>query len=693
MTMTDPVATSGTPRNSASRPDLARFFRPRSIAVVGAHDTRAGLEGVTRKAMSHAERVGATFVPVNPTREQVFGVPCVPDLGALTGPIDVVVVLVGDVVGVADQAVRADLEVGFFLVFSNGFSELGTAAGSAREQELVAAMARTGARLVGPNTNANAWDPLADLPGKRLAVISQSGVQGRPLTQAQELGIALSYWAPTGNEADLEAADFMEFFVRDPETAAVCCYIEGFTSGPGLRRAAVAAIEERTPLVVVKVGRTDAGGAMAASHTGHLVGSDEVVDAFMEQHGVVRVDDFDELVQTGAALARLPLPTTDHVAICSVSGGTAAHVADLAVRAGISLPPLTTDTVDRLSALVGEGFRVDNPVDNGGTPLLRGHGPEIGRLCMDDEHIGAMLVPVPASTPGLTAAVVDMLVELAPTAGKPILPIWSGPSVQDPNYQRIWDAGLPVFSNVRNAIIALRALQRHPARNTPVQEFADLARRTTVPAARPGRVLDEAASTRFLSERGLPFARNEVVSSADAAVKAAESLGWPVVLKGLNAAHKSEQGLVRLDIHDERGVRESFQALADGGSPDVLVAEQISGGLELLIGLSSDPVFGPVILVGAGGVTAEAAPDVARAVLPLTRRTAAEMVDSLRVRPLLDGWRGAPALARENVVDLLMKVADLAATGEVYEMDVNPLTVLADRVVGLDALVRLAVSE
>lgn len=679
--------------------DLERFYRPRSIVVVGAHDTRAGLAGITEKAIAQVTRYGGTFYPVNPTKDSVFGYACVPSIADVEGPIDVVVIAVSGAQDVVEQAETAGLKVGFFLVFSNGYSEIGTPEGVQRERDLVRAVHRAGARLVGPNTNVNAWDPVADLPGRRIAVISQSGVQGRALMQAQELGIAVSYWAPTGNEGDLEASDFISFFVTDDQTAAICAYIEGFHSGPNLRRAAIDAIEHQIPIALVKVGRSSIGASMAQSHTGHLVGSDAAFDAFFEQFGLIRVDDFDQLVEVGAALARCPVPRADGIVVCSVSGGTAAHVADLAQLGGLQLPTLGEATQDVLRRLIPADFRLDNPVDNGGTVLLSGAGPDIWRACLDDPAIGIMLAPVPASSPGLTDAVGATLVDAMTWSTKPILAIWSGPSTEHPVYQQLWDAGLPVFRNVRNAVAAAHALLGHPARNAELREQVRLSRAqplAALPTAAPtgppapGHLLDEFESSAWLAERGLPFARTSIADDIDAAVAAAAAIGYPVVLKGRGIAHKSEQGMVVVGIADANQLRTAAERMLDGGAAGLLVAQQVSGGIEMLIGVTTDPVLGPVIVVGAGGVTAEALRDVSSSVLPLSRARAGLMLDRLRIAPLLAGWRGQPGADREAIIDVLLQVAEIAASGELVEMDVNPLLAGPDGVIGLDALVRLA---
>jgi acyl-CoA synthetase (NDP forming) len=684
---------------AAGRPapaDLSLFFHPRSIAVVGAHDKRMGLSQFTDQALQLARRVGAQVYPVNPKLPEVYGVPCVASVAELPGSVDVLCVFTGDPVSILKEAAAAGVHARFVMVFANGFSELGTAAGVARERELVTAVHAIGGRLVGPNTNLNAWDPLEPLSGRKLALVAQSGNQGRSVIQAQRVGVPISYWAPTGNEADLESADFIEFFARDPETSAICAYVEGFTSGQRLREAAATAIEEDTPLVLVKVGRSDVGTEMAMSHTGHLVGSDDAYEAFFEQFGINRVDDLDELAEVGAALTRLPLPPADGVAVLSVSGGAAAHVSDLAGMYGLSLPKLTAETQAALREVIPPEFRIDNPVDNGGPVMAAGAGPRIWEICLDDPGIGLLICPVPAATEKLTEAVVETLVKVAANAAKPILPIWLDPFVRGQRHDDLWNAGLPVFSNVRNALVAARALLRHPRRNAGLHQTAKLVR--AMPALRDPRrettrTLDEVEATQWLVARGIPFAAQMRADTVADAAAAAATIGFPVVLKGTGVAHKSEHGLVKTNLASADAVTRAATEMLSEGVDGLLVARHEAGGIELLVGTTYDPVLGPVVVVGSGGVAAEALGDVCRSVLPLTRTRVATMLSRLRIAPLLDGWRGSPAVHRDAVIDTVLRIAELAAEGEIVELDINPLLARADGVVGLDALLRLRTSD
>jgi acyl-CoA synthetase (NDP forming) len=681
-----------TTTNESPGHELLRFYEPRSVAVVGAHDTRAGLAQFTGQALAVCRKSGGTFYPVNPKLPSVYDVPCIASVALLPDTVDVLCIFTGDALGILQQAAAAGRRARFVMVFANGFSELQTAEGIAKELELVEAVHAIGGRLIGPNTNLNAWDERADLPGRKIAVVAQSGNQGRPVVEAQNVGVGISYWAPTGNEADLEAADFIEFFANDPSTSAICCYVEGFTSGQRLREAAATAIELQTPLAVVKVGRTAAGAAMAQSHTGHLAGSDEVYDAFFEQFGITRVEEMDELTEVGIALARSPLPEADGVGIMSASGGTAAHVADMAAGLGLSIPKLADETQAALRALIPAEFRVDNPVDNGGPAMFTGTGPEMWQIMLDDPAIGILICPIPASSGRLTEAVVEAIVAVAPDRRKPILPIWLSPYERGTNYDALWSAGLPVFRNIRGALRAAQALIAHPARRPALHDVAKLARGlpAIAPARTGGTTLAEAEATRWLTGHGFSFAEQREVSTAEAATAVAAEFGYPVVVKGTGVAHKSELGLVAAGLRTADAVRSAAETMLDRGATGLLVARHESGGVELLVGISTDPVFGPVVVVGAGGVTAEAVRDVQRSVLPLTRDRVETMLSRLRIAPLLDGWRGSAPVARLELVETILRVGALAETGAVVEMDINPLLARADGVIGLDALVRLA---
>jgi acetate---CoA ligase (ADP-forming) len=308
-----------------------------------------------------------------------------------------------------------------------------------------------------------------------------------------------------------------------------------------------------------------------------------------------------------------------------------------------------------------------------------------------------LLCPVPAPAPGtggqptLASAVVDTLIEAAASATKPILPVWSSISTQSADYQRLWDAGLPVFRNVRNALAAASALLNHPARRPDLRALDGLADQMLFPAIHrhATRVLDEYEAMSWLGESGMAFAPHALAGDVESAAAAAAELGYPVVLKGRGQSHKTEHGLVLRDLCDPAAVRGNARNLLCR-SQSILVAKQLAGGIELLLGSTMDPVLGPVLALGAGGVSAEALGDVVVATLPLTRAHAERVINSLRVSRLFDGWRGQPAIDRSAVLDALMTAADIVARHPVVELDINPLLARADGVVGLDALLSLS---
>lgn len=288
----------------------------------------------------------------------------------------------------------AEAKVKFAVVFASGFAETG-AEGAAAQERLAAAVARSGIRLLGPNTNLNAFERFRDdLDGPAIALITQSGHQGRPVFSLQELGIRLSHWAPTGNEADLETADFISYFAERPEVGAIACYVEGLKDGRSFLLAADRAARRRVPVVAVKVGRTETGARTAASHTGKLTGADTVVDAAMRQFGVIRVDGLDELQDTATLLARARPPRAEGVVVYSISGGTGAHFADLATEAGLGLPVLSASKQAELHQWIPEYLGVANPVDNGGHPVGDHRGRKIIDAILDDPAVGVLICPI-----------------------------------------------------------------------------------------------------------------------------------------------------------------------------------------------------------------------------------------------------------------------------------------------------------
>jgi acyl-CoA synthetase (NDP forming) len=690
----------------AEVPDLERFFRPESVAVVGASDTegRPGT-GITRQLLAWAERVGARLHPVHPTRREVFGIPCSPCVADLPEQVDLAVLLVSDPLPLIEELGAA--KVKFAVAFASGFAETGEE-GAAAQNRLAAAVERSGVRLLGPNTNLNAFERFReDLEGPAIALITQSGHQGRPVFALQELGVRLSHWAPTGNEADLETADFISYFTERPEVGAIACYIEGLKDGRSFLLAADRAARRGVPVVAVKVGRTEAGARTAASHTGKLTGADDVVDAAMRQFGVVRVDGLDELQDTATLLARARPPRTDGVVVYSISGGTGAHVADLAAEAGLRLPVLSEARQAELHQWIPEYLSVANPVDNGGHPVGDGRGRQIIDSILADPEVGVLICPITGPFPPLSDRLVRDLVDAAEHTDKLVCVVWGSPVGTEPAYREVLlgSSRVATFRTVGNCLTAVRAYLGHHRFVRDYRSPFDEAPRTPSLSfkkahalMRPGQQLSEHAAKQLLRAYGIRVPREQLVTSAAAAVRAAGLVGYPVVMKasGAQIAHKTELGLVKIGLTSASQVRDAYRELTDiaryeGVALDgILVCQMVEPGVEMVVGVTRDELFGPVVTVGLGGVLVEVLRDAAVRVPPFGEDQARDMLTELRGRALLDGVRGRPPADLDALVEVVLRVQRMALElgDELAELDINTQLVLprGQGAVALDAL-------
>lgn len=681
---------SGRPLHS-DVPDLDRFFRPESVAVIGASDTEGRPKtGITRQLIAWAERVGARVHPVHPTRTSVFGLPCHASVAELPDQVDLAVLLVADPVPVIEEL--ADTKIRFAVAFASGFAETGES-GAAAQARLTAAVQRSGLRLLGPNTNLNAFEEFReDLDGPAIALITQSGHQGRPVYTLQELGIRLSHWAPTGNEADLETADFISYFAERPEVGAIACYVEGLKDGRSFLLAADRAARNGVPVVAVKVGRTETGARMAASHTGKLTGADTVVDAAMRQFGVIRVDGLDELQDTAALLARARPPQAEGVVVYSISGGTGAHFSDLATEAGLTLPTLSDAKQAELHQWIPPYLSVANPVDNGGHPVGDWRGRKIIDAILADPSVGVLICPITGPFPPMSDRLAQDLVDAAEATDKLVCVIWGSPVGTEEAYRStlLGSSRVATFRTFGNCITAVRAYLGHHRFTASYRKARAL--------MRPGQQLSEHAAKQLLRAYGIRVPREQLVTSAAAAVRAAGLVGYPVVMKasGPQLAHKTELGLVKVGLTSASQIRDAYRELTDIARYEnipldgILVCQMVERGVEMVVGVTRDPLFGPTVTVGLGGVLVEVLHDAAVRVPPFGEDQARTMLRELRGAALLDGVRGAPPADVDALVEVVLRVQRMALElgDELSELDINPLMVLprGQGAVALDAL-------
>jgi len=669
-----------------------------------------------RLRAAYAERWGHRWFLVNARGGRIGDIPVYRHVTDIPSEVTLAVINVGTrmVAGVLEECGKHGVR--YVIVFTAGFSEVGPD-GAARERELGELARRYGVRVFGPNTNINAFEVLPDPPrrrGGRIGLVTQSGHQGRPLVQGTELGVAFSRWVPTGNELDLEAADFVEYFAYDENTDVIAGYLEGFRHPARLRRALDAANAQGKPVVVLKMGSTQAGTRMAASHTGHLTGSDRVAAGLFRQHGVVRVRDLDELLETAALFAKLPSGTGARCALYSISGGSGTLMAEVAEANGVPLPELSAATQRALRQLIPDYLTVANPVDNGAQFLLTASLQDRRRVfqILDaDDNVDVIVVGITGALGKITDRFAEDVAAVADELATPVVATWNSPKTDEPGFEILVRSGVALFRSFRSCFSALAAFTWYQGRPPRFRSRRPLAAELPDAAVEvleevrlaKGRVLSARQASRLLAAFDVPLPREELAISADGAARLAGTIGYPVVMKiaSPELPHRSDAGLVRLAVGDARSARAVFaelMAAAKKAKPKahiegVLVQEQVDDAVvEMIIGVSRDAVLGPAVLVGTGGVLAELLDDVAVSPLPLDRADVADMLDSLRAAALLSGWRGRPKGDRKALVDAVMAVARLAtARGEdLLELDLNPVVVRSSGVVCVDSLVVMA---
>ena len=694
---------------------MRALFHPERVAIVGATPKPGFASAIHRNILRHYQ---GEVVGITPRYPEVFGSPCYPALTDVPGGVDSAILVVPSqiVMEILAQAEQAGVKA--LNIITSGFGEQADAEAHARQDEIKRFAERTGIRIVGPNclglisTPANLIamsGPYTDIKRGPIAIVFQSGLLTYSVTiPQQDRDFGYSYVITTGNEADLDATDFMRYCVEDDETQVVGCFIEQFRSPEKLREVAQLAAERQKPIVVLKIGRSEAGERAARAHTGSLVGSDAIADAVMRQYGIVRVSSLDEMIETLAVFHSQRLPKGPGVGTIFVSGGAGGMISDLAQDLGVLLPELAPETVAKLQPVIPVYGTVGNPLDTTGQAAQQ---PEImqGSLTAmaEDPNIHTIVygqafpTRIDLATP--VGQVLKAIPERYPDKVFVALALVTGRVAegrqrdQEPEEPAMAWNGVPFLQGAENGLRAIRALNRYAEflrQRERGQAGAEkdheraLAARALVRAG-GGKPLVERAAKEVLALYGIPVTRERLATTADDAVAAAETIGYPVVLKieSPDIAHKTEAGGVLLDLRDQAAVRDGFaRVLANAQHHDpraqltgVVVQEQVGRGHELILGMTQDPGFGPAIAVGLGGIFVETLNDVTLGVPPLSARDARSMLARLRAAPVLEGRgsRGAGPADTEAVVEILRRFSQLALdlADDVSEIDINPLVV------------------
>ena len=683
---------------------LSRFFSPRTVAVIGAGRTRGSVGAEIYHNLLHHGFRGRVFA-VNPHGRAADGSMAYPAISSIPTTIDMAVIAVP--CAAVEAAVDACLGAGVpaITIISAGFAETG-AAGRAREAVIRDKVRRAGARLIGPNcmgllntdpaVSMNATFAPGFPPAGSIAFSSQSGALGvAVLDCARTLNLGLSSFVSVGNKADVSGNDLLEYWESDPRTSVILLYLESF--GNPTRFGELARRIGRTkPIVAVKSGRSGSGARAASSHTGALATSDAPVAALFRDSGVIRTETVEELFHVGALLAHQPLPAGPRVAIVTNAGGPGILAADACEAHGLSLATLSAQTMEARAAFLPPAARVRNPVDMIATASAEDYRRAVPLLLADPQvdSISTIFIP-PIVT--RAEAVAQAIAASASGAQKPVLATFFGAAGVPAALAPVPSYTFPeAAAGALSRVVEYARWRAAPVGVVPVLSGIDtVAARAVVDSVcdAGGGWLDPLATSVLLAAVGLTEAPTCVVMNRDGAVEASARVGYPVVLKGTGPAllHKTESRAVHVSLVDEEAMLTAFHALQR--RPDVeqiVVQPMIGDGAEMFIGVSHDRLFGHLVMCGSGGTLLELMRDTSARLAPVTDRGAAEMIEEIRGRRLLRGFRGSPTRDEAAYREAILRVSALVTLcPEIDELDLNPVIVTGSGAIIVDARIRI----
>jgi len=664
---------------------LNALLAPKSIAVVGASNDFSRIGGMLLKYLLKFGYRGEIY-PVNPKYEDIAGIKCYSSVGNLPERIDTA--LIALTAKLVPDSLRECAQRGIktAIIYSAGFAETGEE-GKHKQEELRQIIRQGEMKVCGPNcigivnfaeNTAMSFSGLLEadrlIPGN-IGFVSESGALGGSIVnRAQSRNIGFSYFISTGNEVDLDLTDFMAFLVDDPNTQVIMAYVEGIRDTRKFAKVAKRALELGKPIVVLKVGETEGGKRVAATHTGSLAGSDAVYSAVFKQYGVIRVEEYDDLIETAMLFSKSKLPKGNRMGILTGTGGGAIILADKIVKNGISLPALSQFTQEQLSQKVEAFATVGNPMDLTGQLYSQ---PEMFKgviqLFSQDENIDVVAVAI-SMVPGERArARATYIIDAAKTVDKPFVSWWAAGNLSESAFGLLDESKVSLFKSpercikaVKSAVTYSQARERFLLKDkeTPPPPIDSDKAKTIFSTSE--QTMTEHEAKQLLALYGIPITREEVATSATQAAQIADRLN----LTSKSAITKAYSEILA-----------SCQNYAPKAKIEgVLVQEMAKEGVEVIIGVSRDPQFGLVLMFGLGGILVEILKDVSMRLLPITRRDAEEMVREIKGYQVLAGVRGKPKTDITAIIDLLSKVSNLASDwdGAISELDLNPVVVFED---------------
>ena len=690
-------------------PDLTRFMAPRAMAIVGATEDLSKFGGRCMRQAIDFGYQGAIY-PINPKRESIFGLPCYKSIGDLpTAPDHVGLIL-------SAKSVPATLEecankgVPFVTIFSSGFGEVGTAEGKELESRVLSIARAANIRLMGPNCNGMvnfvdrfALTSTATIQGTRapsgdIGVVSQSGGAGQVnvMWRAQQAGLGISYQVSCGNASDLDLVDYAAFMLKSDATRVVLMLAERISNGRRLQRLAELSHQVNKPIVMVKIGRTQAGSRAAASHTGAITGADDVCDAALRQMGIIRVDDCNELYETAMLLRQQKICAGRKAAATSISGGNLVMVADLGSLQKIEWPEYSETTCTQIEDLLPGFGNPSNPTDLTAAAIGQaGAYVNAVELILKDPGIDAL---IPVLTMAHSSEIMSVA-KLSTTSSKPVAMLWTGGATDRPELQAsdLVRMGHAVYTDTNQCVKALARLMdygdyRKSFANKvlsprPSEIEVKRARELVLEA---GASLTETQAKKLLQLYGIPITREHLATTAKQAVELVKTINGAVALKiqSPQILHKTEVGGVRVNLTTGAQVAEAYDQIIQSAkhhAPDatidgVLVQEMVTDAVEFFVGVSNDPAFGPVLTIGFGGIYVEILKDIVFRIPVLDEKEVATALQQLRGYGLLLGARGGAPRDIKALIDTIVKISWLAVdlADLIAEIDINPIGVLQE---------------
>lgn len=700
--------------------DLRRLFSPKAIAIVGASSDETSISGQPLKFLREHGYRGAIY-PINPKYAEIGGLQCYPDMASLPAVPEVALIAVAAkrVPSVLGQC--GEKGVPFAIVLTSGFAEIG-AEGARAQAEIAVLAERYGLGVIGPNCQGmmniaediylgfGAPFSLSYRKGK-VSLTSQSGAFGNAvLMGAVEEGLGFRHYLSTGNESCTTTLDLIDYFIDDAGTEIISAYVEGFKDAHRVVALGRKALKANKPLLLWKVGNSEAGARAAASHTANLGGAPALYRAAFRQAGIIEVSDVTDLADCAHALLTRRLPRGNRIAVITLSGGAGILMADRCADAGLVLPALAPDTLEALRAFVPAFAALNNPIDltagifDDATLFRRAL-----RLIAADPSVDMIGLPLAAISGQLATTLAQEIAALSRDTDVPILVAWNAPEASTLEaYDILAEAGIPRYRTPVRCARGFGALWQYAEARRRLREIEReqplVIERPEARAAVSDRKKDlaEFEAKHVLAAYGIPITREALATRRDEAMSLAADIGFPVALKVQSAGipHKTEAGGVCIGLDNVEAVGTAYDEIianAQRHAPDahidgVLVQEMVAGGTEVILGMNNDPLFGPAIMFGLGGIFAEVLKDVTFRLVPLTPSEAFEMIREIRAFKVLDGARGRPKADVAALAEAILRLSALAIDlkSEVAELDINPLFVLPEGqgVKAADALIK-----